>query len=128
MTTTRVTYTLDVPGRLSTVNATRRRHWSTEAAITQLWRQDAYFVAKADKIPRLTRVRITCTPQQARGRLADAGAHAIVVKAVVDGICDSGVISDDSPDVVLSLTMAAPERADARNEGMRIVIEEVRDA
>ena len=125
MTTTRTTYTIDVPGTLTTVNATRRRHWSQDAAETKQWRSDGFHVAKAAKIPRLDKVTIIATPQQARGRLADAGAASHIVKAVVDSLVDAGVIVGDGPDVVVALNQCAPVRVDARDEGLRIVITEV---
>ncbi len=49
-----------------------------------------------------------------RGVLPDCDAIAAAVKPVIDGIVDAGVILDDSPEHVRSITYHAPKRSDAR--------------
>ncbi len=49
-----------------------------------------------------------------RGVLPDCDAIAGAVKPVIDGIVDAGVILDDSPNHVRSITYHAPKRSDAR--------------
>ena len=49
-----------------------------------------------------------------RGVLPDCDAIAAAVKPVIDGIVDAGVILDDSPKHVRSITYHAPKRSDGR--------------
>ena len=49
-----------------------------------------------------------------RGVLPDCDAISAAVKPVIDGIVDAGVILDDSPKHVRSITYHAPRRSDAR--------------
>lgn len=124
--TVTVSYTLLVPGELITVNGTRGKHWSAYGPLVKLWRRDARLVALAAQVPHCDKVRIIAVPMQCRGRLADPGAHAVCVKAAVDGLVDAGVIDDDDGSYVECIIQMAPERVKARDEGIRIVIEEVK--
>ena len=58
-----------------------------------------------------------------RGVLPDCDAIAAAVKPVIDGIVDAGVILDDSPKHVRSITYHAPKRSDARR--LVVLIKEV---
>ena len=40
--------------------------------------------------------------------MADTGGHFPVAKSCIDGLIDAGVIEDDGPEVVTSLTFKAP--------------------
>ena len=41
--------------------------------------------------------------------MADTGGHFPVAKACIDGLVDAGVIPDDGPEFVRSLTFKAPQ-------------------
>jgi hypothetical protein len=60
-------------------------------------------------------------PFQAKGRLADAGAHFPSAKAVLDGIVDAGILEDDDGRYVLELRMIAPIRQ-AKGKGDELEI------
>ena len=94
-----------------TVNRERSRSVWEHRAATRAKREQAGWLAKA-ALPRLGRVMVEARPQQARGRLADAGAHLPTVKACVDGLVDAGRLEDDSPPFVTGLLLVAPCRGE----------------
>lgn len=102
--------TIPAPAELLTLNRERTRHWSTRAEITRQWRNAAYVLAKVDRLPAFQSAEITFDITQARGQLADAGSHHPVTKAILDGIVQAGVLPDDDPAHVLSITEHAPTR------------------
>jgi len=106
-----VTYTLRVNGQLLTHNRERRLHHFERARRVKEWRSDSFWSARAARIPKLPCASITITPYQVRGRLADAGGHAPVGKAIVDGLVDAGVLTDDSPDYLDAVIYAAAKRS-----------------
>jgi crossover junction endodeoxyribonuclease RusA len=106
-----ITFTVTVPGELVTANRERRLHFQQRARFVKQWRSDSFWAAKQARIPRLRRASITITPHQVRGRLADAGGHAPVGKAIVDGLVDAGVLTDDSPDYLDAVIYAAAKRS-----------------
>jgi crossover junction endodeoxyribonuclease RusA len=105
-------YHLSVPAPLLTTNRERSGHWHTRADIVRQTRESAYWLAKQMWIPAMEKVIVEFYPHQAKGRLADAGAHLPSAKAALDGIVDAGVLPDDSPKYVVMMAMHAPQRAD----------------
>jgi crossover junction endodeoxyribonuclease RusA len=97
------------PSRMLTINAERTIHWTARAAIVKLWRQAGWAEALQAKLPRLQAAEIDAYPVQ-KGVLADAGAHAPVVKALVDGLVDAHVLPDDSPAYLRALRIHPPTR------------------
>ena len=87
---------------------------------------EARFAAKAEAVcsaleaPELP-VEVIARPVQSRGPLADPGAHYPVVKAVVDGLRDAGILPDDTGAEIVRLTQLAPrkKRGD-EGEGLEI--------
>lgn len=90
-----------------TANQARRWHWSKVHAKTAEWRQAFGVLARAAKVPRLDRVRITAVVHLA-GRPLDTDAIAPTVKAAIDGLVDAKVIPDDTPAHVLGVAYAPP--------------------
>lgn len=76
-------------------NAARRLHWRAEAKLVKQWRTDVCWLAKAQRIPTMERVRISGKVSQQRGVLADQFSYAPAFKAAVDGLVDAGVVADD---------------------------------
>ena len=68
-------------------------------------------------------VTIEALMNSQRGVFPDCDAIAAAVKPVIDGIVDAGVILDDSPEHVRSITYHAPRRSDARR--LVVLIKEV---
>ncbi|HVX20906.1 MAG TPA: hypothetical protein VHB02_06145 [Acidimicrobiales bacterium] len=99
---------IHAPARLLTVNAERTLHYRTRARIVKEWRWAAKVEAKTQKLPRFAWCDIAVSIVQQRGPLADPGAHYPVVKAVVDGLVDAGVLLGDTGQYVRLITQSAP--------------------
>jgi crossover junction endodeoxyribonuclease RusA len=109
------------PARMLTMNAERTIHWAARAAIVKLWRTAGWAEALAAHLPRLQTAEIDAYPSQ-KGVLADVGAHAPVVKALVDGLVDAHVLPDDSPAYLRALRIHPPTRG---KPGVTLVVTEV---
>lgn len=106
------------------LNLERQGHHWQRAASTAQWRSDFAWLARAQRIPRLDRVRIIATPHYRTGRsMPDVGACVPSTKAAIDGLVDAGVIADDDPTHVVELRYCAPV-VDGW-DGLALVIEEV---
>jgi len=89
------------------------------------WRRDAFWIAMAARVPHLERCALTFDILQARGRLADTGAHEPPAKALLDGLVDAGVIDDDSGRQVATITFRAPQRSPDAIDRIIVTISEV---
>ena len=109
---------LDAPARMMTMNWARgvANRWEV-AEVTSLWRFCAKVRARTLAVPAYGHLRVRVTPYQAKGRLADAGAHLPCAKAAIDGLIDAGVLPDDDPRYVGAITLVAPQRGP---DGLRI--------
>jgi hypothetical protein len=115
---------LFVTTRLWTTNSERRIHYHQRAKLVAEARFAAKIQAKVDHLeaPELP-VEVVCTPVQPRGVLADPGAHAGVVKAIVDGLRDARVLPDDTGAQIVRVIHLAPRRAKAgEGEGVEITL------
>ena len=117
-----MSYSLTIVGPLLTTNRERQGSFLIRAAVVAEWRQSAKILALQAHIPKLEVVRVECWPAQAKGRLADAGAHFPNAKAALDGICDAGVLEDDDPRYVTELRMHAPTRSLTKQDHMTIAL------
>ncbi len=120
LTTTEHLVISPAPARLLTANAQRRMHHYAQAEVIRQWRWAARVLAMTEHVPAFASIELDCFPMQRRGVLADAGAHAPVVKAVLDGLVDAGVVVDDSPRYVYAIRHHAPTRA--TTDGLRVEI------
>jgi len=106
-------HTFTVHGDLFTVNGERKLNRFARATKVKAWRDAAKSVAlhpsNCGVVP-FRHVVIEAEIYQHAGTLGDAGGHAPVVKAVVDGLVDSGVIDGDSGSYVEKLSFYAPFR------------------
>jgi hypothetical protein len=77
----------------------------------------------AQRIPHLEAVTITVVPylRDGRGRQDVAGCFPSA-KSGIDGVCDAGVLVDDGPAVVQSITFMAP--VIGQGDGLELVITE----
>jgi hypothetical protein len=57
-----------------------------------------------------------------RKPLPDTGANYTAVKAAIDGLVDAGLLPDDTPEHVRSITMLAPVQG--KHDRMTITLEE----
>lgn len=98
------TYTIVVyppvagPVRKAWLNANDRIHWSLKAKLTKGWRRNAWHsTMSAAPFPQaMDRAHIVATLHFGDNRRRDVGNYAPTVKAVVDGIVDSGLLWDDN--------------------------------
>ena len=100
-------------GPFTLVNA-RSGHWSNHAAENATLRRWAEVTGTDEGVVFGGPVTIEALMTVHRGVLPDCDAIAAAVKPVIDGIVDAGVILDDSPEHVRSITYLAPQRSDAR--------------
>ena len=93
--------------RPPTLNIERQQHRMTRAKWTREWR--AHFADVAAGSPRLRQVAVIAQPElRNRAAMPDTGACIGAVKAAIDGLVDAGVLVEDGPAVVRSLTFLAP--------------------
>ena len=88
-------------------------HWITKIAVREM---------KPIKNP----VRITFRPVLGKGTVTrDCSNYAYAAKMIEDGLVRAGVIKDDTPEFVKSITIIAPVRDRKRGNGMFLDIEEI---
>lgn len=98
------------PGRPPRINTDRRAWWQKEQII-KTYRQLGW--AEATGRRRIsTPVEIHVQPIVKHLPAADAGACYEVVKAIVDGVVDAGLLPDDGPEFVKCIHLHATEIGD----------------
>jgi len=102
-------WTLVFPRRPLSLNDERKKHWSQRAKDATEWRTEAAWLAREQRIPAGGKILITVEVWQS-GRLQDVANCYPSVKAAIDGIVDAGVIPDDTPEYLDSITFVAPKR------------------
>jgi crossover junction endodeoxyribonuclease RusA len=85
-----------LPAPLLSLNAERSLHWSGRARIVKAWRERAWAEALAQGVERFAWVELDVYITQ-KGVIADIANHLPTVKAIIDGMVDAYVISDDDP-------------------------------
>lgn len=109
-------WTLLIPAPTKWMNANQRAaHWSARSGPTKLWRETAALRARAARIPRLERVKVTAVVHRTDKR-SDCDAHNRypTVKAAIDGVVDAGVLEDDCDRYLAALTIGAGDPVDKR--------------
>lgn len=102
-------YVLEVWGEMWTANKERTIHHYTRAKKVKEWRTAACTAAKARRLPHMEAIEVRFTPHRVDKRgMADTGGHFPVVKAIIDGLVDAGVLTGDGPDTVRRLVFEAP--------------------
>ncbi len=109
-------------GPFTLVNA-RSGHWSANHAEDAMLRQWAAMAGADTGVWFDGPVEVHAVMTVATGVLPDAGAIALAVKHVIDGLVDADVIRDDTPEYVVSETYHAPERTGQRT--LRVALREV---
>ena len=97
------------PGRPWTLNAERREHWVQARAKTREWREAFAWLALRER-RRFTACHVVVVTRM-RPPVQDTGNAYGAAKAAIDGLVDAGVLPDDGPEVIRSLTFFAPIRA-----------------
>jgi hypothetical protein len=103
-------YKLTVLGRRPmTVNAERKKgSFHARAEMSRWWRENFYYAALQSKIPHFESISLTVTPILPDRKIQDTGACYPAAKAAIDGLVDAGVVDDDSPKYVPTITFNSP--------------------
>ena len=118
------TWLLEHNERPWTANAERSWHYHKRATKVRETRETWGWLALTHRIPALDGFRVDATPLiRDRQAIPDVGACYPTVKAAIDGFVDAGVIVDDDPFHVPTISFHAPQLAP--REGLRIQITEV---
>jgi hypothetical protein len=100
---TRDQWTLDVPDApYATPNS--RQHAAKRGAMGAVWREATAWIALAQKVPKdlqKIRVQLVMLPADARARDEDNLVSG-VLKHMIDGLVDAGIVCDDTPDHVVA--------------------------
>lgn len=104
-------WTLESKGRPMTANTYRNLHHRVRADHNREVRGMWKILAMAAKVPPLGRATIDVHPLVKGGQLPDVAACAPDVKAAIDGLVDAGVLPDDTPEYLPSVTFHAPQKA-----------------
>lgn len=89
------------------LNAWRRLHYHAASDIRQEWRHAFGCLGRSRRHQFNGPVEII-VHHEVKSRLCDVGAPMECVKAAIDGLVDAGVIPDDTPEFLHSLTFCAP--------------------
>ena len=72
-----------------------RLHWAVKASRTRRLRQRGYFEARRNRLLPMRKAFVTVNVQYDSNRRADPANAYPTVKALVDGLTDFGVLTDD---------------------------------
>lgn len=116
-------WALEVHGkRPTTLNQERKtNNWGKRATDTKWWRAQFCDLAVSNGIPAHERLHVSVIPLHKNGRSPqDTAACFPAAKAGIDGLVDAGVISDDTPNIVVQIDFHAPRICGV--DGLRIEI------
>lgn len=102
-------WTLRFESRPLLANEARRLHHQQLAKQVRVWREAFCWLARQQRIPRLEAASIVVRHEvRNRRALCDVGAAFPSIKGLVDGVCDAGVLVNDSPAHLRRLVLEAP--------------------
>lgn len=81
-----------------------RGHWSERAKEVAQYREDAGWAARAAKIPKCQRVRVTLVYEPRDQRRRDPLNLTATLKVVQDALVDVGVVPDDTVEYMETVT------------------------
>ncbi len=119
-------WALEIHGkRPTTLNQERKtNNWGKRATDTKWWREQFRDLAIENSIPSFEQIHISVIPLHKNGRSPqDTAACFPAAKAGIDGLVDAGIITDDTPNIVVRVDFHAPRVCGV--DGLRI---EVRSA
>lgn len=105
-----ITYRIEYGARPWTTNSERAGNRWERAKNVKEWREAFFYLAKAQQIPKFKWATITIEPWQKGGVFQDVASCNPASKAAIDGIVDAGVLDDDSPQYLRSVTFLRPQR------------------
>ena len=102
-------WTLTYHARPWSLNVERAGNRWKRAEMISEWREAFRVLAIAEHITPLTTLVVHAHPFYRTGRsIPDTAACVGSVKAAIDGLVDAGVLTDDTPDIVRTVTFHAP--------------------
>lgn len=123
----RWTLTLDMLGRPVLSNAVAKLPGVAQAAKRRPWRDATVVLARAERIPALPAIDLTAQARyRTRRSPSDTDACAPTVKGVLDGLVLAGIVPDDSPRHVASVTYLAPVTGTGLPDALIVTITEAR--
>lgn len=91
------------------LNVERAGNRWKRAEMIREWREAFCWLALVEEIPPLTTLVVHAHPFYRTARsIPDTAACVGSVKAAIDGLVDAGVLTDDTPDIVRTVTFHAP--------------------
>lgn len=118
------TYTIEDSVRPWTTNSERTWHYQKRAKVVKETRERWFYLAKEARVPRLKKIKVAVVPlAKDRRWKPDVAACYPAVKAAIDGLVDAGVIPDDNPTHLESITFFSVNVCG--REGMRVIISEL---
>lgn len=90
------------------VNAAHNMHHQERSRHAKEWRGAFTILAWEAKIPHLDQVAVTVQSTFKGRQSRDVASEVLAAKAAIDGIVDAGVLLDDTPEHLISLTFLAP--------------------
>ena len=105
----RIAISLAVMGRRPvSLNQERNKHFRARVEDTRWWREGFAWAALEAGVPKFTAAEIVVEPVLNNRKWQDTAACFPSAKAAIDGLIDAGVLEDDTPDIVPTITFKRP--------------------
>lgn len=117
----KVTYSLDE--QVVTLNKWRTLHYYKVAKIRKEWRESFFWLYKKNPV-KFEQCKITVMHESKR-KASDPVACAECYKSALDGLVDGGMLEDDDPTHVTSVTFLAPKKTG--RDRLSIIIEDIEE-
>ena len=106
---------IEFPAPCKPLNANARDHWAKKARATRDWRDVAGAVAIIKRVQPVERGRVIVWFSLPNKRLREVSNLQPTVKAIVDGLVDAGVFTDDNDEIVTAQdARRGPQSTDGR--------------
>jgi hypothetical protein len=90
------------------LNQERAKHYRARIEDTKWWREGFCWAAIEAGMPRLEAAEIVVQPILNTRKWQDTAACFPSAKAAIDGLVDAGVLDDDTPDILPTITFKRP--------------------
>lgn len=98
-----------------------RQHWAVKAKHVKPWREAALVLARQQRIPACSRIKVELHYVPAQERRRDPDNLIACLKPLVDGLVDAGIVPDDTDQyvertfpIVHKAQATLPTRGDSR--------------
>lgn len=111
-----------IPAPCGWINSNQRLHRMAQADLTKQWRHAGYAAVRPDWEPFAGRVHITAWITKDRGGRYDPNNLWPTIKAILDGVVESGLLADDDHLHVIGPDMRHGGKGET---GVTLMIEEI---